>query len=289
MNPNYPVYIVSKSRWENRSTSRAFEKLGVPYYIVVERSQYKEYCQAIDKKKVLALPPIYLKEYNTFDTLGDSKSKGSGAARNFCWDHSIANGFPWHWVFDDNVSCFYRLNKNRRIPVSDGTIFRVMEIFCERYENIAIAGPNYLSYAPDREENLPPFLLNWRIYSMLLIRNDIPYRWRGRYNEDTDLSLRVLKDGWCTVQFNAFLGDKATTQTLKGGNTEEFYKHEGTLPKSEMLVKMHPDVSKLLFAYGRWHHKVDYTPFKKNKLILKEGIEIPNVVNNYGMVLKKGI
>ena len=285
MNPKYPVYIVSKSRWENRSTSRAFEKLGVPYYIVVERSQYKEYCRVIDKSKVLALPPIYLKEYDTFDELGDTKSKGPGAARNFCWDHSISNGFPWHWVFDDNVSCFYRLNKNRRLPVCDGTIFRVMEIFCERYENIAIAGPNYLSYAPDREENLPPFILNWRIYSMLLIRNDIPYRWRGRYNEDTDLSLRAMKDGWCTVQFNAFLGDKATTQTLKGGNTEEFYKHEGTLPKSQMLVDMHPDVSKLLFTYGRWHHKVDYTPFKKNKLIRKKGIEIPNRVNNYGMKL----
>jgi len=44
-----------------------------------------------------------------------------------------------------------------------------------------------------------------------LIRNDVPYRWRGRYNEDTDLSLRMLKDRWCTIQFNAFLQGKAAT------------------------------------------------------------------------------
>jgi hypothetical protein len=36
---------------------------------------------------------------------------------------------------------------------------------------------------------------------------------------------------------------------------------------------------------GRWQHQVDYRPFKKNRLILKEGVEIPEGVNNYGMVL----
>ena len=122
---------------------------------------------------------------------------------------------------------------------------------------------------------------------MLLIRNDIPYRWRGRYNEDTDLSLRVLKDGWCTVQFNAFLGDKATTQTRKGGNTDDFYSKEGTLNKSQMLVDMHPDVAKVVWMYDRWHHEVNYKPFRFNKLKRKEGVVIPQGVNNFGMVLKR--
>jgi hypothetical protein len=284
MNPKYPVYIISKNRHESRPTSKIFEKINVPYYIVVEENQYEDYSSVIKKDKILILPERYLYEYDTFDELGRTKSTGAGAARNFCWDHSIENGFKWHWVFDDNVSCFYRLNKNRRLPVGDGAIFKVMEEFVERYTNIAIAGPNYLSYAPDRNA-LPPFILNWRIYSMLLIRNDIPYRWRGRYNEDTDLSLRVLKDGWCTIQFNAFLGDKGTTQTLQGGNTDDFYAQEGTKNKSEMLVKMHPDVAKVIVAHDRWHHKVDYSSFKKNRLLKKEGLEIPEGVNNYGMEL----
>jgi hypothetical protein len=119
----------------------------------------------------------------------------------------------------------------------------------------------------------------------LLIRNDIPYRWRGRYNEDTDLSLRVLKDGFCTVQFNAFIQEKAQTQTLKGGNTEEFYAKEGTLPKSKMLEDMHPDVAKVVWKFNRWHHHVDYRAFKKNRLIKKESLVIPNAINNYGMKL----
>ncbi len=289
MNPKYPVYIVSKGRAENGTTYKAFDRLKMNYFVVVEENEYETYVKNVEPQgygKVIILDKSYQENYDTFDNLGNSKSKGPGAARNFAWEHSIKNGHKWHWVFDDNVSCFYRLNRNRRLPVDDGTIFYVMEDFCDRYENIAQAGPNYLSYAPDRKI-IPPFLLNWRIYSMLLIRNDIPYRWRGRYNEDTDLSIRCMRDGWCTVQFNAFLGDKATTQTMGGGNSEDFYFKEGTLNKSQMLVDMHPDITTLIEAYGRWHHKVNYDIFKANKLIKKEGLVIPKGVNNFGMELIK--
>lgn len=48
-----------------------------------------------------------------------------------------------------------------------------------------------------------------------------------RPNEDTDLSFRALKDGYCTILFNAFLCDKAQTMTMKGGNTDELYKDDG--------------------------------------------------------------
>jgi hypothetical protein len=36
MTPQYPVYVISKSRWESRLTVKALEKMGVPYHIVIE-------------------------------------------------------------------------------------------------------------------------------------------------------------------------------------------------------------------------------------------------------------
>jgi hypothetical protein len=132
-----------------------------------------------------------------------------------------------------------------------------------------MAGPQYWMFAPSRAQ-LPPFVVGTRIYSCNLIRNDVPFRWRGRYNEDTDLSLVMLKNGWQTVQFNAFLQYKLTTQTLSGGNTEAFYAEEGTWNKSQMLVDMHPDVAKLVWKFGRWHHHVDYRPFKDMPLVKKK-------------------
>jgi len=286
MNPEYPLYIVSKGRWESRLTSKALELMGVPYHIVIEDQEYDNYASVIDNKKILILDKKYQNDYDTFDKLGNTKSVGPGAARNFVWDHSIKNGFKYHWVMDDNIRCFLRYNNNLKVPVKDGTIFKAMEDFVDRYINISMAGPNYFMFTNRKAKN-NPLILNTRIYSCNLIRNDTPYRWRGRYNEDTDLSLRMLKDGWCTVQFSTFLQMKMTTQHLKGGNTQEFYEKEGTYPKSEMQVKMHPDISKLVYRFGRIHHRVDYSPFKYNKLIKKKDIIISDKINNYGMILKK--
>tara|TARA_R100001594_G_scaffold80569_2_gene115158 strand:+ start:495 stop:1382 length:888 start_codon:yes stop_codon:yes gene_type:complete len=288
-NPQFPLYIPTKGRADSRLTAKVLEEMNVPFRLVIEDQEYKTYADVIDKSKLLVLDKKYQDDYDTCDDLGSTKSKGPGAARNFIWDHSISEGYKWHWVMDDNIKLFRRWNKNKRYKCYDGTPFKVMEDFVLRYDNIAMAGPNYSFFVIDKwGHNYGAFTVNTRIYSCNLIRNDVPFRWRGRYNEDTDLSLQMLKGGWCTVQFNAFLQEKTNTQVLKGGNTEAFYAKEGTIPKSQMQVRLHPDVSKLVWRYGRWHHHVNYNKFKReNKLIKKKDIEIKQGINNYGLKLKK--
>ena len=280
------MYIVSKGRWETRYTSIALERLGLPYWIIVEDQEYDNYADVIHPDKILVLPQQYLDDYDTCDDLGDSKSKGPGSARNFAWQHAIDEGAKRHWVMDDNINSFQRLNQNLMCKITNGAMFKACEDFVDRYTNLYLAGPAYDFFAIAKTV-MPPFVKNTRIYSVLLIQNDMPYRWRGRYNEDTDLSLRVLKDGHCTVQFNAFLQEKQTTQLIKGGNTEEFYAKEGTLPKSQMLADLHPDVATVVWKFSRWHHDVNYFPFKKNLLKKIDGLKIPTGINNYGMELVK--
>ena len=292
-NPKYPVYIISKGRASSMLTSKSLTRMKVHHYIAIEPQDVLLYEQA--------LIDFDLSEYVTLLELPFSNhGDGPGRARNWCWDHSIQIGSESHWVLDDNINDFYRLHLNQRIRVDSGAIFRAAEDFVDRYENVPVSGFQYRFFiAPNGK--YPAFVKNRRIYSCLLIKNSCKYRWRGRYNEDTDLSLRVLKDGDCTIQFNAFLQDKVATQSLKGGNTEEFYhvegnldkstwrggtlNAEGTINKSQMLVDMHPDVATIVWRYGRVHHHVNYDPFKKNKLILKPNQEIPSGINNYGMRL----
>jgi len=182
---------------------------------------------------------------------------------------------------------FERWNNNRKLVVNTGGTFKAIEQFVDRYENIAISGMQYFMFVRQKYIDVP-VRFNTRIYSCILIQNNIPYRWRGRYNEDTDLSLRALKDGWCTALFNAFLAHKEVTMTMKGGNTESLYEIEnGRLLMAQSLQKQHPDVTKITRKWGRWQHSVDYRPFKGNRLIKKEGVVIPKGVNNYGMVLVK--
>ena len=288
--PRFPIYIVSKNRWERNPTSRALTKMGLPFKMIIEQNQLEHYkglmeTLGLDESSLLILPQKYLDDYDVFWKDDDPRT-GPGAARNFAWDHSIENGYDRHWVLDDNIEHFYRFNGNAINPCLDGSPFYITEDLVLRYTNVAIAGLQYDMFVPVRQY-IPPVTLNTRIYSCLLIKNDIPYRWRGRYNEDTDICLRVLKDGLCTLQVNALLQKKRGTQSVKGGNTEEFYAGEGTLNKSQMLVDMHPDVTELIWRYNRWHHEVNYKPFKKNELILKEGITIPDGENNYGLVRHK--
>ncbi len=255
----YPIYIISKGRWESRLTSKALESLKIPYRIVIEPQEFEKYASVIDDDKILVLP---------FRNLG----QGSIPARNWVWEHSISEGYKRHWILDDNIRAFRYWNQNKREKVSDDMIFSEAERFCDRYLNLALAGFQYTMFAVT--ESLyhgnftpKPFILNTRIYSCILIDNKIPFRWRGKYNEDTDLSLRVLKAGYCTILFYAFLCDKAKTMTMKGGNTKELYDGDGRKEMMESLIKQHPDCVRAGKKWGRCQHIVDYRPFKGNKLV----------------------
>ena len=272
LNPRYPVYVISKGRWESSLTAKALERMGVPFKVAVEPQELDRYSEVIDPRKILTLP---------FSDLG----KGSIPARNWVWGHAVEAGAERHWILDDNISGFYRLFDNIKVPAACGNIFRAAEDFADRYENVALAGFNYFMFA-SRKSVVPPFYLNTRIYSCILIKNDLPYGWRGRYNEDTDLSLRALKDGWCTVLFNAFLAMKATTMSMKGGNTDELYQGDGRWRMAESLRLQHPDCVAVAKKWGRWQHHVDYRRFGRNKLKLCPGAFFPDGENNYGMHLE---
>jgi hypothetical protein len=295
--PRYPIYIISKGRAHSRLTSKTLEAMDVPYYIVVEPSDIDAYAAVIDINKILVLP-------NDSDP---NNLTGPGYARNCCRDHAWAHGHQRHWVLDDNIQGFFRLHQNRRYRVGDGAIFRAAEDFVDRYENVWVAGFQYRFFAAQKSK-YPPFIANTRIYSCLLIDNRMVFNvdgkltlWRERYNEDTILSLDVLENGFCTVQFNAFLQGKVGTQTLKGGNTEVFYASEGkdgkveifegdynplgTVKKSLNLLELYPEVTEIVERYGRVHHHVDFSKYKGNQLKLRKGVKVPKSPNNYGMKL----
>ena len=272
MNPKYPVYIISKGRWESRLTSKALEKRRVPYHIVVEPQEYDNYAAVIDPAKIFVLP---------FSNLG----LGSIPARNWVWEHSIKAGAERHWILDDNIRYFQYVYNNVYYWTDSGVTFLAIEDFVARYENVALAGKQYFMFVRRRQKLVAPVIMNTRIYSCILIKNDLPYRWRGRYNEDTDISLRALKDGWCTVLFTIFTAEKQGTMRMKGGNTDELYAKDGRYQMALSLQEQHPDVTKIVWKWGRWQHSVDYRRFLNNQLRRCPGVIIPEGINNYGIEL----
>jgi hypothetical protein len=262
----YPIFIISKGRWKSPLTVRALEKMpDVHYYIVVEPKEADAYAKHLpDPSKMVVAPEDF-----------SERGQGSIPVRNYVWDLAIKWKTGRHWLMDDNIHAFFRLNKNMHHKVRTGVVFAATEDFVDRYENVPIAGFSNTGLCK-RGDKLPAFVLNSRVYSCTLIQNHIPElngeRWRGRYNEDTDLCLRVLKAGLCTFQMVAFTADKSVTMKMKGGNTDELYAGDpkkigsGRWQMAESLRLQHPDVVKVGWRFNRWQHVVDYRPFKKNKL-----------------------
>lgn len=273
LDPKYPVYVISKGRYDCGHTAKFLIQDKVPFYLVVEPQEEDLYREHIPQANLLLTP---------FKNLG----LGSIPARNFCWEHSKANGHDRHWILDDNIYHFRRFYKRKRIPMDSGMAFLAMERFIDRYSNLAIAGPNYSFFL--RGNKLPPFFLNNHVYSTLCIDNHLDFRWRGRYNEDTDLCLQALASGLCTVLFNAFTINKAATMTMKGGNSDQLYRGDGRLTMSRSLERLWPGVVQTKRRFGRpQHHIKDEWRYFDTQLIKKPEVDTSGLptVDEMGMNL----
>lgn len=279
MKNKYPIFIPTKGRWDNPITINMFNRHAVDFNIVVEPQEYDKYSSIVSKDKIIVTP---------------HKNEGLTVTRNFIWDYAESLGVEKFWTFDDNIGRVYRWNNNRRIQVIDGTYLKVIEDFSDRYQNLNLIGMNYRSFCKSRDK-IPAFYINTRIYSNMLITTNTflsdgkKLRNRLFYNDDTDLCLQVLKDGLPIIEVNAFLIDKATTMTVKGGMTDYYNSEEcqGRYKFAEELYNAHPDVTTITKKFNRWHHHVNYAPFKRNRLIKKIGVVVPDRVNNYGMILQQ--
>jgi len=247
--------------------------MGVDHTLVVEPQEADTYRRESKTVKLLVTP---------------HHDEGVTVTRNFIWDYARDMGAKRYWSFDDNIQNFYRFNRNRQYIVHDGSILVAIEAFTDRYVNVPVSGMQYESFAQRRSPVKEPFRLNTRIYSNMLIEtlasnpHGIPYRFETYFNEDTDLCLRMLKDGLCTILFNAFLIDKAATMKYDGGNTGN-YQGDGRYKMALELQKAHPDVTTITRRWGRWQHLVDYRPFKGNKLIRRSGAKEKPGTDNYGI------
>jgi len=262
----YPIYVISKNRLDVCYTAKFLIKDDMDFKLVVEAQKYKS---RFGENRVLILP---------FSNLG----KGSIPARNWCWEHAKKNGHFRHWILDDNIHFIYRTYKGKRIRCKSLPAFKCVEDFTDRYENVAISGLNYSMFVAGGE---PAFYLNTHVYSFLLIRNDLPFRWRGRYNEDTDLCLQVLSAKWCTLAFNAFCQNKQTTGTMKGGN-EILYKGDGRLKMASSLKRLWPGVVDVKRRFGRPQHVIKkiWRGFD-TPLIKKKGLKIKDGEHHYNQNL----
>lgn len=263
----FPVYIPTRGRPETQLTARQLiKRAGITPNLVVEDAEADAYAAANPDCRVLVWPTRYFEDYERTPELAPHPT--TGAAHNFAWDHSREAGYSHHWIMDDNIHTFhYRNNQGRVLSHPGPDPFRWHEELALRYVNLAgfAAGLGHTFGAA-------PFSINTRLYCCTLYRNDLHeygIRWRRGLNDDTIVSLDILKTGyWCTAESHMLLAYKvgtSRTSRLAGGMTD-FYKDGGFIRKAAEAIRLHPDCVKMVNRYGRIHHQIDYSQFTQ-KLI----------------------
>ena len=252
--PMYPIYIISKGRYDKTLTADVFERAKLNYLIAVEPQEYDLYSKKLGEHRVLKLP---------FSNLG----LGSYPARNFCWEHSKQNGHKYHWLFDDNIRHILKWENGYRYHYKDINTINGL-VYVEKYtikNKIDLSGFEYQTFVVKPPNK--PFKRNCHVYSAMLIKNSLPYRWRLKYNEDVDLCLQILHNGGSTASCIYYMQEKvSTTAKMKGGNQDELYKGNDPkkkLLKAKMLEAVWPQYAKTVIRYNRYHHLVDWKIFNK--------------------------
>jgi len=294
----YPIYILSKGRYfrdrkyQAPKTIQYLEEIGIKdYKVIVEEDEYENYNKSINEENLIIL------DRTKIDTEGDG---GGIPARNFIHYLNKNNTLGAYWILDDNINVYHFANFNQRIKCNTELPFVAVEDLFDNLTNVMICGHEYTCFAPPKDLK-PKLKFNCRVFSSILINNNIPTFengniWRGTYNEDTDLSLRMLKMGYGTFIAQHFLAKKECTNGgVKGGNHSTIYKQDnkgsGTL-KTNALLELHSDIVEPVKQFWinknktelgkRDHHKINYEK-------LYELYGKPNIINEMKTIIKYNI
>jgi hypothetical protein len=229
----HTIYIPSRGRSDTCLTAAVLLEDDVDFLVVVEPQEKESYVDQFGETRCLVM---------------DDNDRGIAYVRNWIKDYSKGKGEPFHWQIDDNIKGFQIRQGNRNERIGPSRCLSLVETNVEQFSNIAAAGITHAAFAFSASQ---PVDINKQVYSCALFNNELDTRWRDGVVEDTDYSMQVLHEGWCTLLFNALLMEKATTMKMKGGNTELVYGGRGRELRSKGLIAAWPGAFKMTHQYGR--------------------------------------
>jgi hypothetical protein len=206
---SHPVYIPSKGRATTCTTPALLEASGIEFILAVEPQDADAYRQEFGTKAVLVM---------------DKNDQGIAYARNFIKQHSIDLEHSYHWQLDDDVKQFMHRVNGKKLRVSALEALKPIEAMIAPYKNVGAAGLKHERFAWAAKR---PIDYNQQICSAGLFSNEVKAAWRGyglgAQHSDTDYSLQMLFDGFCTVTFNRILYDPPALGSIDGGCNAEGY------------------------------------------------------------------
>jgi GT2 family glycosyltransferase len=246
---NFKIFIPSYSRWQENelhtisTINRQMPEHKDKIVIVVDSSEFKQY-----KKRY--------EEYSVLDSLQDGE--GIGAVRKFIIEFSKQNGIEWAFMIDDDLKAVvFPTEENGKIMHRENNSIDPFSEMLDSAEKMSISmlGLTYeSSYRhligfKDKKTNE---VVEGKIYpcgyasgACLVNVEDIHslgnYDERLRLFEDTDMNIRLRKDGKKIRCYRGGAGKFPPLGSLKGGCQASVYSNDSMKTCAEMFARKHSD------------------------------------------------
>jgi hypothetical protein len=223
----YPIYIPSKGRANKCKTANMLLAQGIKnFFIVVEKDEYKDYCKNFDPKYILMLP---------------KSNYGSVVpAKNLAMEHSIKNGFKYHWQLDDDISRVFEHKLGKKVHNDTNKIFTYIESLIKKYPNVKLFGiktsTSFLS------QGGPEITHNTSLTCLMLVANmDLRFKFIPM-GGDIDYQLQILRKGYDILRLNNFAFDYPSPMKNAGGYTDIYKDDEKRINALNIFLKNNPEI-----------------------------------------------
>ena len=169
----------------------------------------------------------------------DANDKGVAYVRNFCLEHARSNGHEYHWQLDDNIKKFMTCLDGNTKTANPYKSFRYIEAEVAKYSNVAAACFSHQAFAWSNWHR--DVAVNQMMYCCMLIRTSVRARFKHGTAEDVDFSVRMLMEGWCTIQFWRHLIMKPQSGSQRGGCSISEYAVSGREKRNKTLESDWPE------------------------------------------------
>jgi len=124
----YPIYILSRGRYDKSLTANCLMEYNVPYTIFVEPQEEKQYKNKFGSDAIHIIP---------------DNDQGIAYVRNYINDYSMKQFDKKHWQLDDNIKSFRRRINNKNVKDDPYILLTEAEQEVEKYSNIGRASLAY--------------------------------------------------------------------------------------------------------------------------------------------------
>jgi len=239
----WPVYVPSKGRPEGPSPAMNV----LPLQMVVEPQEADAYRHLPHKLHVLP-----------------ESNRGIAFVRNWIKNHAEAEGHPWFWMIDDDISKFYEVAGSRCLPLDAKEALLRAQSLAEKYPNVAQVSLEYQQFAWSARN---PVRLNSYCDVCVGVNTDyssfIHYRPEVNLKEDRDFTLQLLASGRDTLRACHVAFSAPKNGSNKGGLASVYAEKGKEAAASQRLVKAWPGVCEMQVKKdGRVDAKIHWELFK---------------------------